>query len=186
MKDHKFNSLLVALGLLLGYIVASPGVKATDIQNPHSEKVTELLASAETEAIELKHDADLMNGFARSSQLSWVRHRDQITLIKDHVNQTGKLLAELKAIRESAAPWQQQAIDQIEPLLRTLAATTEATINHLKEHQSGVQESTYKDYALANYQTAEKLAALISDFVDYEKAAEELEALQQKLALAES
>lgn len=35
--------------------------------------------------------------------------------------------------RSAASPWQQQAIDRIEPTLKDLAATVESTIDHLNK-----------------------------------------------------
>lgn len=186
MKGHKQLSFLAILALLVaGYVVASPAARAADTPADHSEEVSGLLSTAETEALELKHDAAQMESFARSSGLTWKSHAQQINMIKQHVNKVGELLTKLSAARETAAPWQQKAIDQIEPLLKQLAANTEATINHLNERKSGVQGSTYRDYALANYHAAEKLAALISDFVDYDEAMENLDTLGQKLVIAE-
>lgn len=185
MKSCKrLGFLAIPTLLALGAIAVSTAIRAADTPATRSEEVTELLSMAETEANDLKHDAAKMESFTRS-KLSWESHSAQITVIKEHVNKAGELLTKLHAERGTAAPWQQQAIDQIEPLLKQLAANTTAMINHMNENRSKVHMAPYRDYAVANSQTAERLAALIGDFVEYGEATEKLDALNEKLEIAE-
>ena len=93
-----------------------------------------LLADAKAEAVELKDDSTDMESFTRSS-LSWQSYAHKIEMIKEHVNNTGKLLSKLQAEEPNGSPWQQTAIKRIEPLLKELAANTETTINYLNENQ---------------------------------------------------
>ena len=187
MKSHGRLSFLGILALLVtGYVIVAPAIKAADPASAtHSEEVSQLLSEAKAEAFELRHDAMHMETFTRHRRLSWKSHAAQLTLIKEHVNQTGKLLTKLQNLREAAAPWQQQAIDQIEPLLKQLAANTTAAIEHINATKSEIRPTSYNDYLVANYATSNKLEALIRDFVDYEEAAEKLESLSQKLVIAE-
>lgn len=185
MKSCKqLGFLAIPTLLAAGYIVVSPAIRAADIPTGHSEEVTDLLSTAETEAIDLKHDAAKMESFTRS-KLSWESHSVQIAMIKEHVNKVGELLTKLHAERETAASWQQQAIDRIGPLLKQLAANTTAMISHMNENPGKIHMASYRDYAVANSQTAERLAALIGDFVEYGEATEKLEALNEKLVIAE-
>lgn len=59
-----------------------------------------------------------------------------------------------------------------------------ATINHLKDHQSQIHMQPYRDYARANHDLASTTAAVIKDFVEYDKAKSTTEALEQKLELS--
>jgi len=49
-------------------------------------------------------------------------HADQIGVIKAHVNDSGKILAQLHDARAGASHWQQDAIDRITPLLQEIAS----------------------------------------------------------------
>jgi hypothetical protein len=125
-----------------------------------------------------------MEAFTRL-QLTWESHTRQISLIKEHINKAGELLSELHANRENAAPWQKQAIDQITPLLHELASNTGAAIEHLAKNPTRLHDLAYKDYVAANYHTAEKLVALIGNYIDYGEASEKLGELSQKVKVIE-
>ena len=186
MKSNRRRGLLLILALLvLGWVIVSPAIRAADASTPRSEEVSQLLSQAKKEALELEHDALEMETFGRS-RVSWMSHARQLDLVKEHINKTGKLLSKLNALRDAAAPWQQKAIDQIEPLLKQLAANTTAAINHIGDNRNDFHEDYYKGYLLANYETADKLAALIRDYVDYEEAMEKLEALNRRLSSVEN
>ena len=185
MKSRKRLGFIAITLLTAGYIGASPAARAAYPPSGDSEEVTQLLLDAKAEAIELEHDAMRMETFTRNP-VSWHSHTNQITLIREHVNKTAKLLTKLHEARGTASPWQQKAIDQIHPLLKQLAANTRAAIEHLNNTQNVDLASEYHSYLKANLNAAEKLATLIADFIDYDEAVEKLEGLNQKLAVAEN
>ena len=53
-----------------------------------------------------------------------------------HINDLGKVAKELEDARPEGSPWQQVAIDRIDPLLREMADQLTSTINHLNAHKS--------------------------------------------------
>src|SRR5450755_3768122 len=102
--------------MALGFLVFSPVMRASD-----STEVSKLLSEAKMQAFELKEDAATMETFSRQDVA-----RETITAtvsqIRESINAVGRELAKLDAVRDSAAPWQKMAIDQMRPLLRELAA----------------------------------------------------------------
>lgn len=146
--------------------------------NEDSAKIADLLADAKTEAYQLRIDAEHMDVLARSG-VSWESHAKQIMQIREHINQAGKLLAQLHAVKGTGWSWQQMAIDRIDPLLRELAANTEKTISHFNESQGNVHFAEFKEYVHDNYDLAVQLESLIRDFVDYGKAKETFERLAE-------
>jgi len=160
------------------YFATPPTVVAAD--NEDSPGVTSLLADAKAEAVELKTDAGDMDSFTRSN-LSWASYATKAEMIKEHVNNSGKLLGKLQEAEATASPWQQIAIRRIEPLLREIAANTEATINHLNEDPSKIHFPAFIDHVKANHQLATALEALVRDFVSYGEAKRELERLGETL-----
>jgi len=180
MKGQKSLPFLMIPALLAaGYLWVSASAKAAD-KAAASPEVTQLLSSTEKEALELRDDAMKMQSFTRS-QLGRESHAQQITLIKEHVNKAGELLAQMHANREAAAPWQQQAIDEITPLLRQLADNTTAAIEHLNSNPTRLSQPGYKEYLAANSAAAERLATLVGDYVEYGQAHEKLDLLSEKL-----
>jgi len=184
MLNRKFVSH-VSLGLFLGALAfAASSVYGAQTSKDSSE-VSGLLAEAKTEAAQLKVDAEEFRTFTRS-QLNWKTHAAKVDEIKQHVNKSGELLAKLTNARQTASPWQQQAIDRIEPLLKDLAATVETTIDHLSKHPEHLQTGPYKGYVDANADLASKLAEVISDYVEYGKSKVKSEELAAKLEVPEN
>jgi hypothetical protein len=73
-----------------------------------------------------------------------------------------------------------EAIDRIEPLLKELATNVGETINQLSTHQNLVHSSYYKEYVQATHQQANNLASLISNYVEYGKTKDKMEALAKE------
>ena len=86
--------------------------------------------------------------------------------------------------KETASPWQQQTIDRIDPMLRDIAATVTATINHLSQQPIKLQTAPYKEYVDANAELTADLAEVITDYVDYGKAKNKSEELADKLEVS--
>jgi hypothetical protein len=105
--------------------------------------------------------------------------------VKEHVNQLGRIAAQLEQKRDSASQWQQQAIDRMLPVLRELAANTAAAINHLNQNKGRpVATSSYPQYLKENAESAHNLADMISSFVKYGDSRAKVEKLEQKLEIA--
>jgi hypothetical protein len=147
-------------------------------------EISKLLADTKAEAVELKADAADLDSFVRSN-LSWMTHAKKIDLIKEHVNNTGKLLAKLKEAESLGSPWQQTAIARIEPLLRELAANTETVIQRLNENSAKIHFPEYRACVKTHYELASDLEALIRDFVSYGETKEKLDRLQRKLEVTD-
>src|SRR5579871_6324295 len=111
MKSYRGMAGFVIPALLVaGCFIASTNVRAAEPED--SPKITALLADAKAEAIQLKVDSSDMESFTRSS-LSWESYASKVEMIKGHVNETGKLLANLQAEESNGSAWQQTAIRRI-------------------------------------------------------------------------
>jgi hypothetical protein len=163
-----------------GFLVILPTLKAAAV--PDSEHVTKLLSDAKTMAFQLKEDADMMESFTRVN-VSWESHADAITVIKDHVNELGKIETRLKGARADAAPWQKTAIDRITPFVDELGGYTSAVIEHINANPRHLNTAEYKDYLEANVDYSSDMAAMIADFVNYGKTKARFERLTDKLEL---
>ena len=187
MNQQKWvTPYVVILGLVVaGCLMISPTVQAGETPSGGSEEVNQLLAEFKTEARELESDADELALWTRSPHVSWQSHAQKISLITEHVNQAGKILAEMDKVRLTASPWQQGAIDRIYPMLKEMADNTNTIIDHFTDHKSHTYLPPYTDYAQANYELARDLAALIGDYVDYGEHEAIFLGLQEKLQAAQ-
>lgn len=174
---YRFCSL-AALALIF-----TVGSRTMPAQSPDSEAVSKLLVQAKSEAVLIEYDAALLDSFTRSN-ISWQSHAGKLSEIAEHINALGKLNKDLAEQRSSGSPWQQRAIDQIDPLLRKMADQLTATIKHVNDNPTRVHLPPYREYVHANYEFANKTAAMVRDFVDYDEAQSRAESLEAKLELS--
>ena len=180
MKAQSIHRILVGITALAWVLlIGSPCVWA---QKADSEHISSLLTEAKTYAVQAEDDSATLESFTRSN-LEWRSHAVKLEQIKSHVNEIGKLLKQMSDISSEGSPWQQEAIRQIDPLLRSMAANLTSTIEHLNANQSQVHMPPYRDYVHANYEFASRTAEMIGDFVDYDKAKARATTLEQKLEL---
>lgn len=154
-------------------------------QTPDSQRVSTLLQHAREHAQHAELDSDALYAYTQSG-LSWQSHSRRLNLIREHVNELGKDARDLTDARAEASPWQQDAIDHINPLLREMADHLTATITHLNENKDRVHLRPFADYARGNYELSQKLRVLIDDYADYAQATQKADALEQKLAIPEA
>jgi len=175
------RSLTILLGLVL---VLFAGIERSSATTPDSEQITKLLDEARSHALQAEDDAATLESYARS-RVSWKLHSYELDSMKQHVNEMGKIAAQMQDLESQGSPWQKQAIQQVMPLLRDLAGNLTNTIQHLNENQSQVHMQAYLNYTRTNYELANRTADLIRDFVDYEEARSTVESLEEKLEVAQ-
>jgi len=179
-------TLLAVTFVVAGLMFTARALCAQDATTQSSQKeVSQLLVQSQKAAVQLEHDAAVLETFTRSS-LSWRSHASQLTAIKDHINAMGEDAKRLQEIRHTAAPWQQQAIDRIIPLMAEMASLTESAIEYLNANPNGLHTPEYTEYLKEKAELAAELSALISDFVKYDRAKAKLAELEKSLGAAGS
>lgn len=170
---------------VLGLLMFSGTSMSSAQTTQNSERISQLLSEAKSHALEAENDAATLEAYTRS-RLSWRAHGTQLEAMKDHVNELGKIAGEMNDLKAQGAPWQQDAIQQVTPLLQGMASNLTNAIEHLNANQSQVHMQTFRDYARTNYELAKRTADLIRDFVDYDEARLMAESLEEKLELAQN
>jgi hypothetical protein len=159
----------LALVLAVCRSMVSRSRVAQSAKDKDSEEVSGLLAEAKTKVISLKQDAEEIKIFAWSTR-AWETHAVKLDEIKEHINNLGELVTKVKKARATASPWQRYSISQVTPLLKELAASVTATIEHLNDNKDHLANPLYLDYAAANADYASDISQLISDEVAYGEA----------------
>jgi hypothetical protein len=172
-----FGTVAVFAAVLL---IAHLNVRAAD--QPDNKEVSRLLEDIKVQAADLQRDSEELESFTRSNT-SWESHAEELNRIKEGINTIGKTIARLQELRNSASPWQQEAIDRISPVARKLASNTTAAIEHLNKEPSRIHEPQYQQYIKSNAEAATNLATLVKDFVEYGKTRTSLEAYERRLEL---
>ena len=149
-------------------------------QKPDSAQMNHLLTQARNQSTQLATEATTMESYTRTAS-SWESHSAQLDRIKTHVNDLGKTLQQMSDIRSQASPWQQQAVDEIEPLAKELASSLTTTIEHLNQNKTHLDSPPYRDYLQANAEMATYISDLIRDYVSYGRSKAKYERLGQKL-----
>lgn len=181
MRFHR--SLLTLALTVLFALVAGPSY--ANAQNKDSAQISHLLGQAKYHAVMLDNDAAELESYANSN-MSWPSHAHQLEIIRTHVNNLGKLLAEMHSMRDEGSPWQQDAIDRIDPLLRQMAHQLTATIDHGNQYPNRIHMLKYRNYTHACADYAARTSRLISDIVAYDQAQSRAKSLEQSLELPAS
>jgi hypothetical protein len=88
----------------------------------------------------VKDDADRLQALTRQPfVVDWHSDAGQLRGIRTQVNEMDKLLSRLRANQTEALPWQQEAIDAIEPTLADLTNTAQTAITSLNGNMEQAQ-----------------------------------------------
>lgn len=134
-----------------------------------SPVINELLDQALMYSAQLDVDADALVFLERWPDFRET-HGVELNTMKGHINELGKLEARMRAVRDSGSPWQQNAVDQIRPLLEQLAGNMEAAIANYNQDRHMKPMGKHANYLQANADLAARLRALIKDAVQYRRS----------------
>lgn len=179
--------IALALGFAMVGSAAAQRVRtrpAATAPHPDSAQINDLLSQAKTQAAGLEKDAQELVTFQRSD-ISWQTHMAQLEAMRQQVNAIGKLDTQLRDARSTGSPWQQTAIDRVNPSLRELAGNLQATIQHAQDHQKELRLPAFRDLVQANADLAQILNETIRDAVDYGQRKQAYEAAQRRFLGAE-
>ena len=169
-----------ALGVLLMLSSVAPA------QNADSKAINELLKEAESHAMLASHDSETLESYTRSSGMSWQSHAQRLLTITDHANNLIEDFNKLSSMRSEGSPWQQEAIDRVDPLLKEMADHLKTTLAHFKENKLKVNMPTFRDYVEGNREYMGRTSELISSFVEYGETRAKANRLEASLNLSQS
>ncbi len=181
MKPFRYGNIVLRTAILA--LLLPVGLLAA--QNPDSKAISNLLDQVKSHAALASSDAAMLTGYTRSA-VAPESHGEQLNLIKKHVNNLLRDASAMKDMRHEGSPWQQEAIDRIEPLLPLMAAHLTATITHFNENRKAVRMKPYRDYVAANERMLADASKLISTFADYSEAKFKADELEKNLELKAS
>lgn len=146
-----------------------------------SEELNRLFADASREAAQMSRDAGELKSY-HPTETSQESHGEQLNIIRDHVNQLGKLEQQMSEERGNGSPWQQRVADQLRPMLEEMAANMEETIGEFNTKFPPLEfNARYKTLIKANAELATQLHRLVRDAVRYGHAKRNFERLHRRL-----
>ena len=181
----RFRRILSIPAVFIALMFLMVGSSRATAQTTGPEHINHLLADAEHFANLAAADSEELGTYTRT-QASWETHAHQLERIREHVNHLGEVVQQLNEARAEGMPWQQTAIDRINPLMHEMAMQLTATIEHLSEHQSQVRMKPYQNYTRATYEVNSRAARMISEIVEYGRAKSKADSLEHQLELPPS
>jgi uncharacterized surface protein with fasciclin (FAS1) repeats len=143
-------------------------------------KIDDMLADFESKAIEARRDAAMLESNRRSPGLSWQTHSSHLSTMKDHINEMGKILAELEGMKSKATLFQEKAIEAARPPLEDMAQRVENGINWLNEDRRSISKAEYKDNLHGLWSDADELYRNVDAIIDYHEARMRLHELAEE------
>jgi hypothetical protein len=150
-----------------------------------SPQLTQLLEDARNEALELANDAEDCRTLTASDD-KWMTHALMLARVKGHVDNMALIIDKLNKAQKSGSALQEQAVQQMLPLVKELSDNTTAAINYLNRNKSRPVSDAYTRYLDKNAETARQLSNMITALCEYEKSMADIESLRSKLGAPES
>jgi hypothetical protein len=185
IKLKRMIAVLAAIALLgTGSVFASPPAPSPESPAYLSGRASTLLAQIQAEAAGLSRNAETLGTLASNPQYSWQSHASYLDRVKSHINAVGERTDELQRIRHAVLPWQQQAITEVTSHAAQVAASTQAAILYLNENQRWLFVSEYRNHLKTITDRSADIKQTVDKFLDYEKAQQKFQQLQNELELS--
>ena len=155
---------------------------AKKIQTPADQART-TLSEIEESAVNTAREADPIGLLAGG--LSQDSHYDHLMAIKDDINRMGREISILDAESESLAPWEKQALNKVEALLRETAANAQMAIERFEQDKNDLWKEDYRRMVNGVERGSEQIAETLKAYLKYEKAHQQEEQFKQSLGVGQ-
>ncbi|HKF46680.1 MAG TPA: hypothetical protein VKB38_04930 [Terracidiphilus sp.] len=149
-------------------------------QTPDSEQLTKFLIEVREHAVLAEADANLLESYTLAS-VTWQSHAHRINAMKEHANDLVSDFNKAKELQSVGSPWQQEAIDHLQPILKSMAEHLNTSIEYLNRNQSHVNMAPWHEYVRANREYMSRTVVLVRDYLDYGEAKAKSEELMKRL-----
>ena len=132
-------------------------------------EASRLLSGIQADAANVHRRANKLDVYAADPQITWQVHAEQLTSIKREVNDMGRKLCRLEAIRRVVAPWQREAIDRTVPSVTLVANSTQDAVLFLNHNQRSLWLPAYGKYVANIDRDSGRISHSIRTFEEYAK-----------------
>ena len=177
LRFAKKSIAITVLGLFLGGAVFGASPPSVSDSAPTtgenwnsiriaSDRLEELHAVSE----KLSLVGDSIQASMRTLQSPRDGHVYRLDGARDHINEAGRLLADLQSMYPELAPWQQEAITTITPIASQIAVHTEAAIVHLNERPTARLAPEYTNHLKGIVDDSNSMRETVGSFLEYADA----------------
>ena len=180
------NKLPIMSSAMAGLVIVAlaGSASAAELATQGHRQVAKELADFKSNAAKMRHQADTLNSFTPSKQLSWQSHTQRLNALKDHVNEMGRSLAELEAMKPMATQTQALAMEQARPHLVSVAENLTEAIALVNENRRNIYWDDYSEAVSDVYSHAHALHTKLDAILEYGKNQERMESLEVPTSVA--
>lgn len=114
-----------------------------------SVEISILMAQARADAVMADKHMTVLETYSMAG-IPWQMHFLQLQQIQVDVNNLSKDVNQLKAIKDKGTSSQQDAINRLDPLVRSMSANIDATIRYLNHNHSTTNMPVFTDQVRVN------------------------------------
>ena len=158
-----FKQNLAKSALLLAVPLIAAQARTVTVAD-HAERT---MKDIQESAYNVQNESETLKTFATNMEIDNQARAELLNSMRDRLNRMGKELALLEAERSQLSLWEQQALDQTEPLLKDAAVNTEQVVEYFNAHKSPVWIGQYRDdTARISNDTQKVVSTLEASFKD--------------------
>jgi hypothetical protein len=161
-------SVLLVVALSLAPAVTPALAEATAEKSATHPVVSNHLTDFKSGAYQMRKEADRLNTLG--SRVSWQTHSQSLGTLTDQVNDLGKVLARMEALKTESGQTQQMAIESVRTHLVAVAQSLTQAIEMLRENRYSISQPAYADTLESLYKHSHSLYEKVDTILDYEGA----------------
>ncbi len=150
------------------------------------QEANQLMQGIQDDAAVASHHASTLESYADTPEMSWQTHDGQLQSLKTEINDMGRKLCRLEAIRSAVAPWQQRTIDQMSKDLVLMANSADDAILYVTTHQRYLWNPTYENYMDNLYNLSSSLRKTADHAVEYARVRAKDQQLNREMEMKSS
>ena len=159
--------LMAALVVLPAATFAATRTAAVGRQDAAS---VDLMKDLEVAANDIADQSSTLDAASLSSNVSWEVHAQKLQMMKDDVNEIGRIVSRLEDMRGSLSPAAVESLDRAAALGKEMAANSQAAIQFLNADQQNFWLPTYRKNISNLVNESTQLAGSVSHAIAQDKA----------------
>ncbi len=137
------------------------------------------LKGIEESAARAAEEADLLQ--QAGNEITADSQYEHLVALRDEINAIGRGVSSLDAESQSLAPWQKQAVDKVQPLLRETAGDTEKAIQFFNANRNELWHKDYRNDVSGAFHGSEQIEKTLKDYLKFAQTRDEEQRLRQGL-----
>lgn len=152
--------------------------------SPSETNALGLLKSLRAQAVDTRNSATDLETVDRVANPSWETNSVKLDELRIAINAMGRTFAQLEQVRDSAAPFEQKAIDEAAPLLKEMADNIDAAIRYLNNNRAPLWEKGYREHIVKLATESIQLDKTLGQFIKFAKVHAQDNQLERALGVA--